>query len=118
MTSIEETIRASLTQHGYDSPAVLEYAVPVITALENRERRITTTLLAYATAEGFNVEAVRQALDNAGLVVPRTGVTPGMPDDPFVDQPLTGQHLAETLERLSRQIDSLTTFARANGFRG
>ena len=85
----------------------------MIAALEDRERDITASLLDYAEAEGFNVEAVRQALSERRPGGAATGVMPEMPEDPFVDQPLTGQHLAETLERLSRQIDSLTEFARA-----
>jgi hypothetical protein len=117
MASIEGTITTSLRNSGQLD--YLSYARPVIAALEDREREISRQLIEYAVDRaGMDEDTVLSYLAGVGMEVSSRGVTPEMPADPFVDQPLTGQHLAETLTRLAQQVDQLTAFARRNGFRG
>lgn len=109
-TTINDTIRAELERAGYGS--YVRYADTVILALEQREVEISQKLLTYAVEAGISQEQAEQYLHVAGLTVPGE-------DDSDVDEE-RGEGLTQ-LERivgqLAQQVDSLTAFARRNGYR-
>lgn len=113
--SIEETIRQALTERGNGS--YMTYAQPAIQALTAREQEISEQLLAFAESMDAPEDEVREALKNAGLTVkdPEPDVEPEDDDD---DADENTSRIASALERIEQRIESLTAFARRNGYTG
>ena len=112
---ITQTVRSALNNAGYGS--YISYAGPVIEALTARETDLSEKLIDYAVDAGGSADEVRHYLREIGMAV-----TVIEEDEPEVEPEVTSkkkgkQSKRELLERLSAQVDSLTDFARRNGYR-
>lgn len=113
MRTIEETVRDSLTERGLSS--YVQSAGPAIDALVQRERGIAAKLIDYARTEtDIDDDEVREFLESTGMAVPEP--EPELEPRVGVDGEL-GQVL-EALQAIATKVDSLTRYARANGYEG
>lgn len=114
MSTINEVVDQTLQANGRGEYA--QYAAPVVTALVNREQEIVGTLIEFAQNSDLDVEGVRSALAQAGLHMP----VAAQQED--VAAATVGESLdagiASALARIEQVLTGLTTFARANGYRG
>jgi hypothetical protein len=111
MSTIEETVRRALAERGLSS--YVQSAGPAIDALVQRERGIAAKLIDYARTEtDIDDDEVREFLESTGMAVPE----PEPELEPRVDGEL-GQVL-EALQAIATKVDSLTRYARANGYEG
>lgn len=98
--SINNTVTTALTNNGlgqYD-----RHAAPVVTALIEREQGIYNSLMEAAVAKGLPRNEAVRLFEGVGLHAPTQDAAAEVGD----------------LAALSQQVNSLVTFARANGFRG
>ena len=114
-TSIEQTIREALNNAGYGS--YISYARPVVEALVAREKRIASSLIDYAIDNDASEEEVRTYISETGMAVPDLVADQ---DENTEDDSDTGAlgRIEQALTNLTGRIDSLTQFARSNGYRG
>lgn len=117
MSTIQETVDQSLSAAGYGSYG--QYARPVVTALVDREQQIVGRLIEFAQHSDLNVDEVRNALTQAGMMMPPAPEpTPAQGWNQTVD-PASGEgDLAGTLARIEQALTGLTQFARQNGYNG
>jgi hypothetical protein len=116
-TSIEETVRTALNERGYSS--YMNVAQPVIEKLAERERGITEQLLSLAGDLGADTDDVRGRLAELGLTLPAVSVLDDDDDDEEDDAPEPdGSDTSSKLDAIMARLDSLTAFARRNGYSG
>jgi uncharacterized protein YhaN len=110
-TTIEETVRTSLRESGRDG--YFTYAEPVIRALVERERSISERLIAQGEDQlELDREEIADLLSEAGLSVPVQA-----PIEQVEGEGQLGR-IEHMLTSLTERIESLTTFARRNGYSG
>lgn len=110
-TTIEETVRTSLRESGRDG--YFTYAEPVIRALVERERSISERLIAQGEDQlELDREEIADLLSEAGLSVPVQA-----PAEQVEGEGQLGR-IEQMLTSLTERIESLTTFARRNGYSG
>lgn len=119
-TTISETINNALDQRGLSSYKA--QARPIVEQLTQREREISDQLLSYASDLGADTTEVKERLRELGMEV-----TPD-PEEEFLleeddevedttaDTPAIAR-IEQALARLTTNIESLTEFARRNGYR-
>jgi predicted metal-dependent phosphoesterase TrpH len=112
-TTIEETVRTSLRESGREG--YFTYAEPVVRALVDRERAISETLMAKGEEQlELDREEIADLLSEAGLSVPVQA--------PIEQVEGNGEgqlgRIEHMLTSLTERIESLTTFARRNGYSG
>lgn len=112
-TTIQQTVQTALSQQGLNGYA--RQAEPVIALLVDREREISGRLIDYAGDLGADTEAVRRQLSELGMAVPEP--EPEDDEDTTADSAAIGR-IEQMLTAMGRQIESLTDFARRNGYRG
>jgi hypothetical protein len=128
MQDVRTTVLDSLRGAGYGSYS--QYAEPVITALEGRERDISGVLIEYATRQGMTRGQVEQALAQAGMAIPGGGAAavPSTPQawagptqsgaTPAAPQESSGDPVAAALRDIQQTLSGLVQFARDNGYSG
>lgn len=109
--SIQTVIEETLRNNGYST--YITYARPVVTALTEREYAISEKLLAIAESMEADEDEIREALKGVGLAV--KDPEPEPVEDEETDDT---SRIASALERIESRLDSLTQFARSNGYRG
>jgi vacuolar-type H+-ATPase subunit I/STV1 len=112
--SIEQAIRTALNGRGMGS-YFDQYARPVVVALNARETDLSERLVDYAVDAGGDAAEVRAYLREIGMAVADE------PEDEADDEDGSDEsntRIASTLERIERTLEGLTSFARANGYRG
>lgn len=114
-TTIQQTVQTALSQQGLNGYA--RQAEPVIALLVNRERDISERLIDYAGDLGADTREVRQQLSGLGMAVPEPEPEDDDDEDTTADSAAIGR-IEQMLTAMGRQIDSLTDFARRNGYRG
>lgn len=112
-TTIQQTVQTALSQQGLNGYA--RQAEPVIALLVDREREISERLIDYAGDLGADTREVRQQLSGLGMAVPEP--EPEDDEDTTADSAAIGR-IEQMLTAMGRQIESLTDFARRNGYRG
>jgi hypothetical protein len=117
LSTIEETVASTLNERGQSGYS--QYAAPVVTALVNREQQIVGHLIEFARQQDLNVDAVREALTEAGMHMPPPAAvpdsTPRMDGDPAQQD---SNDLGAVLGRIEETLSGLVGFARENGYRG
>lgn len=113
--SINDTVQQALQTAGYGS--YMTYAQPVIAALTEREQAISQALLDQAEEMDIDQEDIREALEAAGLSVKEPEVEEDEETEESSDTGAMGR-IEQMLTSLTGRIDSLTEFARSNGYRG
>jgi len=111
-STISNTVTTVLTARGQGS--YVTFAQPVVEALINRELAISEELLHYAGDAGADVHSVRDMLLELGMAVPSESV----PEDEIDEDDPGIQAQMRSLHEITQRLDSLTAFARANGYRG
>lgn len=116
---INETIREALQDSGYGS--YISYAGPVIEALQQRERELSSLLIDYAVDAGADETEVRAYLREIGMVVAEPQSEPEdqrleSDEDSMTEDVLTS--LDAKINSIAEMVNSLAQFARSNGFRG
>jgi hypothetical protein len=116
--SISDTIQQALQQAGYGS--YVSYARPVVEALEAREKEIASQLIDYAIDYDASEEEVRTYIAETGMAVPDPVVEDEEDEEDEPESADTGAigRVERLLTSLTERIDSLTEFARTNGYRG
>jgi hypothetical protein len=109
--TIETTIEGALRTAGLS--AYQRQAQPVITALVEREQAIAEKILDYAEDQGANTDEVTSLLTSLGVAL-----KPEEPETEAVAEPAGQGDVATALANIQRTLDSLTQFARSNGYRG
>lgn len=113
--TIESTVENALVSAGFST--YLRQAQPVVQALVEREQAIAEKLLDYAGDAGASTDEVTELLTSLGV-----SLKPEEPEvaETAIDDPGTGDNarIASALERIEQRLDSLTAFARNNGYRG
>jgi uncharacterized protein YhaN len=110
-TTIEETVRTSLRESGREG--YFTYAEPVVRALVDRERAISERLMAQGEEQlELDREEIADLLSEAGLSVPVQA-----PIEQVEGEGQLGR-IEQMLTSLTERIESLTTFARRNGYSG
>lgn len=110
--TIEDTVRQVLQRSG--NGAYTAYAQPVVTALVERELTISERLVSLATEQTYLAEEdARRVIAQTGIAM--SGPEPEVDDEPEDDDDEAG--IAAALDRIERRLDSLTDFARRNGYR-
>lgn len=113
--SIQQTVEQLLRANGQGF--YLSYAGPVIAALDERERILTGKLVDYAIDQGADASEIRTYLGEMGMAV---DAEPDAEDEELesddTDTDALGR-IEQMLTGLGRQVDSLTEFARRNGYR-
>ena len=111
MSTIRETATTLLQQRGMGS--YVNQAEPVIEALEARDAVIAERLTDYAVEAGVDEDEVQRLLTEVGLMAPRPirAVANGVGSSADEQAPAWAQGLID-------RIDSLTSFARRNGYSG
>jgi len=114
---ISQTVQRALQDSGYGS--YMSYAGPVIEALTARETDMADKLCDYAVDAGADLDEVQAYLREIGMIVPRRENEPESEDedDDEVDIPALSR-IENSLGAIARQLESLTQFARNNGYRG
>ena len=111
--TIEATIEGALRTAGLSS--YQRQAQPVITALVEREQGMAEKLVTYAIDNGASEEEVTQMLKDLGMSVkdpePETVEAPAAEANGQTD-------VAAALANIQQTLEGLTSFARANGYRG
>lgn len=110
--SIQQTVEQTLTRTGYGS--YMRQAGPVVEALVARETGLAEKLIDYAVDAGAEEDEIRAYLTEIGMSVP---AQPVEEDDDEEDEE-DNSDILRGLRRIEDRIDSLTEFARANGYRG
>lgn len=110
--SIQQTVEQLLRANGQGF--YLSYAGPVIAALDERERILTGKLVDYAIDAGADESEVKAYLREMGMAVDADEDEELESDD--TDTDALGR-IEQMLTGLGRQVDSLTEFARRNGYR-
>lgn len=113
MSTIEETVNNALRARGLDSYS--QYARPVIEVLQDREREITTSLIAFAEERDVDPDDVRVMLAQTGLTMPSE-------PEPEVQQQEGADGTAAILSRIEQtltqtvaRLDGLESVARRRG---
>lgn len=107
--TIESTIEATLRTAGLST--YQRQAQPVVDALVAREQAICESLLDFAGEQGASTDEVTELLTSLGL-----SLKPEEPEN--VAAPAADTDIAAALAGIQRTLDSLTTFARRNGYTG
>jgi len=116
---IAQTIRTAMNTNGaggyYDT-----YARPVVVALTTRETELSEKLVDYAVDAGADGAEVKAYLREIGMAVATDPESedPESEDVESEDEDATTTRIASALERIEQRIESLTDFARRNGYRG
>ena len=108
---ISQTVQRALQDAGYGS--YIAYAGPVIEALTARETAMADKLVDYAVDAGADLDEVQRYLREIGMIVPH--VEEDIEDEV---ETTTLSRIENSLGAIARQIESLTQFARSNGYRG
>lgn len=108
--TIEATIEGALRTAGLST--YQRQAQPVIQALVEREQAIAERLLDYAGDNGASTDEVAAMLEDLGMSL--------KPEEPeaVAAEPAGQGDVATALANIQRTLDSLTQFARSNGYRG
>jgi hypothetical protein len=115
-SGISATVQAALRNSGYGS--YFTYATPVVEALTARETDIASSLIDYAVDAGADAEEVKAYMRQVGMVVAtEPEEEPEVDDDDDSDTGAMGR-IEQAITALTGRIDSLTQFARNNGYRG
>jgi hypothetical protein len=125
--SITQTVEQALVSTGLSS--YRNAAQPIITRLEERERRLSQEIITFATGEGMSLDTARQQLTALGMAVPMlqpvstmTGTAPEAPPPvgsvASADAQNNPPSTEDLLARIAQQLDGLTQFARDNGYQG
>lgn len=109
---IGHLVQEVLNSHGYAS--YVQYASPVVEALEARERDLADQLLLYADDNGVEPQAVRQVMEQIGMNVPveEEPEEPARTDGADAD---VLARLADAMVTLTQRVDQLTEVARSRG---
>jgi len=107
---ISQTVQRALQDAGYGS--YIAYAGPVIEALTARETAMADKLVDYAVDAGADLDEVQRYLREIGMIVPHVEES----EDEV--ETTTLSRIENSLGAIARQIESLTQFARSNGYRG
>lgn len=83
------------------------YAEPVITALEDRERQMAEGIINAAVEDGIETEDVRRTLENVGIMLPHTATN--------ITAEGGGGSVEQQIARLTQMVETLTTAARSRG---
>jgi len=110
---ISQTVQRALQDAGYGS--YIAYAGPVIEALTARETAMADKLVDYAVDAGADLDEVQRYLREIGMIIP-TRETSATEEDEV--ETTTLSRIENSLGAIARQIESLTQFARSNGYRG
>lgn len=113
--SISATVQAALQNAGYGS--YMTYARPVVEALDTREREIASLLIDYAVDAGADADEVKAYLREIGMAV-TPDPEPEVEDDESDDEDSVLARIDERLATLAATVESLSQFARNNGYRG
>lgn len=112
--SIATTVQESLNNAGLSQ--YQNHAAPVVEALVTREREISEGIISAGVSAGLSADTVKSALADLGVevtpapeVAQANGATIGQTVDAGV---------ASALAQIQRTLDSLSQFARSNGYRG
>lgn len=114
MPTIQETVRDELIRQNlghYQS-----HARPVIEALERRERDMCERIITFATSKGLTREEATESLRQIGMTVPQPVRVGSVASASQANA--EGGDLAAVLQRITDQLDGLTSFARDNGYSG
>ena len=114
--SIEDTIRTTLEQAGYGS--YMRQAAPVVTALVEREKALASTLVDYAVDQGdADEDEIKSYLREVGMTL---ADDPAPEAEESTEEPAGAgdPSIAAALQEIKSTLDGLTSFARANGYRG
>jgi len=109
--TIEATIEGALRTAGLST--YQRQAQPVIQALVEREQAIAERLLDYAGDNGASTDEVAAMLTDLGM-----SLKPEEPEVEETTEPAGQGDVATALANIQRTLDSLTQFARSNGYRG
>jgi hypothetical protein len=104
MSSIRDTVREALRTSGLQGYE--RQAGPVITALEQREQEIADAVRRVAQDKGLRSHEIDGVMRQVGLADSSTSTS------------TSASGGSADLASLQRQVDSLTAFARQNGYRG
>lgn len=107
MSSITEVASAQMERVGFRS--YVGQAQPVLRALEDREAEIVRNLTSAATNLGLPEAEARDLLRECGLTVPVFTVQ---------NQGQGGEDTPAWAQQIMQRLDSLTDFARRNGYSG
>lgn len=102
--NVRETVHNALLIHGLSSYE--RQAEPVVAALEEREREIASSLIAFATGKGLSRTEAERAISEAGLSVPTPEATTVAEGD-----------LASEVSSLKSTVERLVGFAQRHGYR-
>lgn len=126
MDTLRETVSNSMRSAGYAQYA--QYAEPVITALEGRERDICGVLIEFGTRAGASRADVEDALRNAGMTLPGTTYAAASPTTTTATTPGAVQRddtpdgpedpVLVAIRDMQNTLAGLVGFARENGYRG
>lgn len=114
--SIQQTVEQLLQASGQGY--YLSYAGPAIAALDERERILTGKLVDYAVDQGADESEIKAYLREMGMAVEadEPEVEDEDEDEESKDTGAMGR-IEQMLTSLTGQVDSLTEFARRNGYR-
>lgn len=113
--SINDTIQRALQEAGYGS--YFSYARPVVEALTRRETDLSEKLIDYAVDAGADADEVKAYLREIGMAV-TPDPTPEPEVDESDDEDSVLARIDERLATLAATVESLSRFARDNGYRG
>jgi hypothetical protein len=115
-TSIEQTVSQYLNGNGLGGYA--NRVQPVVDNLIARERDMSEKLITYAVDQGANESEVRSYLEQIGMTVP--SAEPFILDDDEEEEeaPSGDSDTSSKLDAIMARLDSLTAFARRNGYSG
>lgn len=115
---IRETVSNTLASEGRGD--YLGYATGVIEALQERDYRIREQVVVTARNYGLDRETAEVIASDLGLEKrPEPAPAPETPSTPDEgDLMATLRQVGEDVKQLAGTVNSLLTFARANGYRG